>query len=788
MASSREGWCRFSLCGGNWLFRTLKKIVVTERLCPRFTSHSLERMNAKITTLSFVALAAAGVAFTQNGRGLEARFDQFDTNKDGVLSGTELDASPILRRLDLNGDGRITKQEALEALGKLQGLVKPADSSGSDPNNTGAVFRAMDKNADGKLSREELTNAEIFARLDIDKDGSVTREEAIKMIGEVIPEKWRKRREEVATGAATPAPALSPQEMPRRLKGSEHGVGRQVADLKLTDAKGGEVSLTASLKDHKALVIGMVNTTCPISAKLAPEMARIENEYGARGVGFLFVSPKDGDSDAELLKFAADQSLKSPFARDAKGEVVATLGATTTTEVFVLDASRTLIYRGAVNDQYGLGYAKEAPTESFLRSALDALLGGGKPSTVATTAPGCALDVPAKSEPQTAATSLTWHREISRIMQSHCVECHHADGLAPFSLETYADVIEHAGMIKKQVTRGAMPPWFAARQPTEKESPWANDCSLSDRDKADLLAWLDSSRPEGNLKDAPVARKWANEWTIGKPDYVVQLPRPVSIKAEGTMPYQVVNVETELSEDKWVQGYEILPTDRKVVHHVIVSVHPKGARIRDREEGAGGYWAAYVPGNSKQIYPDGFARRLPAGSIVSFQIHYTPTGKATTDQLRMGLIFAKQTPRYAVETTSVPRRAINIPPGAANHVETEVRTIPFDMNAMAFLAHMHVRGRSFKYELIKPDGTAETLLDIPRYDFNWQLRYDLGQYRVLPKGSQLKITAVYDNSAANPANPDPAKFVKWGPQTQDEMMIGYIEHFVPVGSGKVASN
>ena len=745
-------------------------------------------MNARTTVLSIAALAAAGAAFTQNGRSLEARFDQFDTNKDGVLSGTELDASPILRRLDLNGDGNVTKTEALEAVGKLQGLLKPDNTSGGDTNTTGVVFRAMDKNGDGKLSREELNNPEIFAKLDIDKDGNVTREEAVKVIGEVIPEKWRKRREEIAPGAAAQAPAVSLQEMPRRLKGSEHGVGKLVADLKITDAKGAEVSLSGSLRGHKALVIGMVNTTCPISAKLAPEMARIENEYGAKGVGFLFVSPKDGDSDEDLLKFAAAQSLKSAFARDAMGEVVSELGATTTTEVFVLDASRTLVYRGAVNDQYGLGYSKEAPTESFLRSALDAMLSGVKPATVATTAPGCALDLPAKKETQTAATSLTWHREISRIMQSHCVECHHADGLAPFSLETYADVIEHAGMIKKQVTRGAMPPWFAARLPNEKESPWSNDCSLSDYDKAALLSWLDSSRPEGDAKDAPVARKWSSEWTIGKPDYIVQLPRPVSIKAEGTMPYQVVNVETELKEDKWVQGYELLPTDRKVVHHVIVSVHPKGARIREREEGAGGYWAAYVPGNAKQIYPDGFARRLPAGSVVSFQIHYTPSGKATSDQLRMGLIFARQIPRYAVETTGVPRRAISIPPGAANHVETEVRTIPFDMNAMAFLAHMHVRGKAFKYELIKPDGTTETLLDIPRYDFNWQLRYDLDQYRVLPKGSQIKITAVYDNSAANPANPDPAKLVKWGPQTQDEMMIGYIEHFVPVGSGKVASN
>jgi hypothetical protein len=211
-------------------------------------------------------------------------------------------------------------------------------------------------------------------------------------------------------------------------------------------------------------------------------------------------------------------------------------------------------------------------------------------------------------------------------------------------------------------------------------------------------------------------------------------------------------------------------------------VHAKGGKVRDRDEGSGGYWAAYVPGNASQVYPAGFARKLPAGSTVSFQIHYTPSGKATQDQLRMGLLFAKEPPRYIVETIGVPKRKLSIPPGEANHLETHLQTVPNDLNVMAYMAHMHVRGKTFKYELITADGT-ETLLDIPRYDFNWQLRYDLAKPKVLPRGSQLKISAHFDNSPANQANPDPTKTVKWGSQTYDEMMIGYIETFRPLDAG-----
>lgn len=640
-----------------------------------------------------------------------------------------------------------------------------------------AAFKLFDRDGNGALTREEARNAPWFDRGDENKDGQLTLDEAIRRLAALV-----ERRGIPATAVEAPVPDASLKEQPLVLKASEHGVGRMVPAVAMQDVTGKPVTPSA---ETKAVVIACFGASCPLSNKFAPELARLEKEYGARKVAFVFVSPVAGEQAEDVRKFATTHGLTSPVVSAAPAELAGALQPKTTTEVFVLDAARTLVYRGAVNDQYGLGYSKDAPTQNYLREALDAVLRGEAPVTAATTAPGCALDLPATvaSTPGTP----TYHREISRVVQAHCVECHRAGGIAPFALERYEDLVEHAGMIRKQLERGAMPPWFAAPEQSGAHAIFANDRSLPEADKAALLAWLKSDRPKGDAADAPLRRTFPEGWTIGKPDAVFQLPQPIAIKTEGTMPYQWKVVETSFAEDRWVQGYEILPTAREVVHHVIVKVHAKGSTVADRGEGAEGFFAAYVPGNSCRMLPDGFAKRLPAGSKISFQIHYTPNGKATQDQLKIGFIFAKTPPVNEVHVVAVAQPRLNIPPGAANHVETKEQVVPMNMNVTAYMAHLHVRGKAFKYELTTPDGKTETLLDIPRYDFNWQIQYDYAQPKFIPRGSTMKITAVFDNSAGNPANPDPTKTVRWGLQTYDEMMIGYIEHYTPLAGAKVAA-
>jgi thiol-disulfide isomerase/thioredoxin len=569
--------------------------------------------------------------------------------------------------------------------------------------------------------------------------------------------------------AAAPVPADPIKQAPRVLRPAEVGVGNFIPDVAFTDIAGKPGKLS-DFKTAKLTVIAFTNTTCPLCKKYTPSLARLEKEFAPQGVAFLFVNPTATDKP-DAAVFAGR------YVHDTDGKLTATLGATSTTEVFVLDATRTVLYRGAIDDQYGLGYALDAPRNRYLTMALTEALAGKAPVIAATEAPGCALEV---DRTKAVAVPLTYHARIERIVQNNCVECHRSGGVAPFSLETYDDVVANRGMIKQVVTRGTMPPWFAAPGPKGEHSRFVNDRSLTEADKTDLLTWLSGERPKGDPADAPLPRKYETGWLIGKPDAVFEIPKPISVKAEGIMPYQYVNVDTDYDEDKWVQALEVQPTAREVVHHVLIFAVPKGQRGIGGE--AMGFFAAYVPGCSPLVYADGYAKKLPKGSSLRFQIHYTPNGKATSDQTRLGIIFAKQPPKHEVQVVGIANPALLIPPGADNHPIKASLPVPFDAKILALFPHAHLRGKAAQYQLRTPDGQTTTLLDVPHYDFNWQLQYRFAEPVLAPKGSTLIYNAWYDNSAKNPANPDPKKTVRWGEQTYDEMHLGYVEYTTESGN------
>ena len=557
---------------------------------------------------------------------------------------------------------------------------------------------------------------------------------------------------------------------------SDLGVGRMIADQTLKDLAGRQHRFS-ELARGQGLVIAMSSATCPISKRYFPSLRALEKNLAEQGLSLLVVNAMAGEKGEEIQLQLSEAGLSAPYLHDRDGALAKSLGARTTAEVFLLDRRLTLRYRGALDDQYGVDYSRETPTRRYLFAAITEMLASRPISASATSAPGCELDFKPSVGP---AVATTYHRDVARILQQNCVRCHHDDGIAPFPLDELGSVKDHAKAIKRVLVEGTMPPWFAAPPKDGGPSPFANDCSLGRKDKADLIAWIDSKdRPLGDPAEAPVPLKFAGEWTIGQPDAIIPLSKAYVIKASGVMPYQTDVVTTTFPEDKWVKAYEIIPSARDVVHHVIVMVHPPGAKLASG--GAENYWAIYVPGNSARVFDDGIARKLPAGARISFQIHYTPSGKIVEERMRLGLIFAKEAPRLEMRTVGVANHKLSIPPNASGHVETKTQRVPFDLTVTNLLAHMHVRGKAFKYELIHPDGREELLLDIPHYDFNWQLRYDFKQPRVLPRDSSLRLTAVYDNSVGNRANPDPSKTVNWGQQTYDEMMIGYLEYVVPAG-------
>ncbi len=721
---------------------------------------------ASLPLLTLLILAATAPAQRSTA---DAVFQRADRNGDGKVTPDELPNGATFARFDLDKDGIITPEEGRKVLDSTE----VAEAVATDPAGGELVFKYLDKNADGVLTADELPKqAQRVKALDRDKDGRITRAEAVQTLA---------RFRQLFTGipgAVESAPMPAAATGPRVVKAGDLGVGRQWPDLHAA-TRDGQAHRLSDWQSKKGVVVAMTSAACPVSKRYAPALARLEKELLAKGLALLLVNPMESESAEVIDAFVREHGFTAPVLHDKDKAFAAAIHARTTTEIFLLDPTRTLLYRGALDDQYGLNYNLDAPRETYLLDAVAALLAGTRPRIAATEAPGCELDLPAaKSAP---LTEVTYHRDVARILQQHCVECHHDGGIAPFALDDLAEVKDRAKTIKRVVEQRQMPPWFAAPVAEGAENPWANDCSLSTRDKTDLLAWIDSpNRPLGDAKDAPAPRTFSSEWSIGTPDLVVQIPRPIAIKAEGFMPYQFATAQTTLSEDKWVAAYEVQPSVRAAVHHVIIQVHEKGAKVRDRDEGSGGFFAAYVPGNGRRIYEPGFARKLPAGATVSFQIHYTPFGRAVEEQVRIGLVFAKAPPRFEVRTLTVADHQLAIQPGAADHVESTERPVPFDVHVLGYMAHMHVRGKSFRYDLTHADGRRETLLEIPRYDFNWQLRYEYKEPKVIPRGSRLKVTATYDNSTANKANPDPTKLVKWGPQTYDEMMIGYIEYFVPI--------
>jgi len=395
----------------------------------------------------------------------------------------------------------------------------------------------------------------------------------------------------------------------------------------------------------------------------------------------------------------------------------------------------------------------------------------------------------------TASEGVTFYKDVLPILQNRCQECHRAGEVAPMSFMTYSEARPWAKAIKTAVITKKMPPWFADAH----YGQFSNDRSLSEAELNTLVAWVDGGAKEGDAKDAPKPKQFAEGWSIGQPDQVFTMPQAIDIPASGVIDYTYVVIPTNFTEDHWVQAAEARAGARRTMHHIIAFIRPAGSHwLKDAQPGVpyiprknaqgqasiedsvpGEMLVGWAPGLPPTELNPGEAKLLKARSDIVLQLHYTPNGKATSDISKVGLIYAKQPPQRRVMTLNALNVFLKIPPGAPNQEIHSQLTLHEDVNLVSLMPHMHLRGKDFEFRAVYPTGETQTLLQVPRYDFNWQLSYVEAKELPLPKNTRIECTAHYDNSPNNPHNPDPTKEVRWGDQTFEEMMIGFFDVSFP---------
>lgn len=386
-----------------------------------------------------------------------------------------------------------------------------------------------------------------------------------------------------------------------------------------------------------------------------------------------------------------------------------------------------------------------------------------------------AIGVSASGPSKTAAT---FTKDVAPILYSKCIECHRTGEIAPMALLSYKDVRPWAKSIRQRVADRSMPPWSA----DPHYGKFSNDPSLSQKEIDTIVSWVDAGAPKGDDKDLPEPPALPVGWTIGKPDVVLSMQEEYTVPADGTVPYLYFSIPTGFKEDKWIQALEIKPGSRGVVHHVIAFSQEGGAPVGRRGDGGGetqrgrGQLGGITPNKTGVVLAPGTARLIKAGSSIVFQMHYTTNGVETKDRTSIGLVFAKEPPNRTLVTGNALNARFVIPAGDPNYEVKSSTTMKEDVHLTSFMPHMHFRGKDFKYTAVYPDGRSEVLLNVPKYDFNWQLTYEPVKPIALPKGTRLDCVAHFDNSTNNKYNPDPTKEVRWGDQTWEEMMIGWFSY------------
>jgi len=545
--------------------------------------------------------------------------------------------------------------------------------------------------------------------------------------------------------------------------------GQVVDNFRLLDHSGKSHELYYS-SDMKAVVLMVHGNGCPIVRQAVPALREIREKYQSQGVEFLLLNSNLQDKRDDVAAESKEFNVDFPILLDEAQLIGEQLGVVRTSEVFVIDPKGwKLVYRGPMDDR--LSYEKQRPaSKHYLTDALDAVVAGKPVKVSKADGVGCLVNFPER-DLKTTHAQISYSKQIAPMLVEKCTACHQTGGVAPWAMTKYDVVKGFAPMIREVVRTQRMPPWHADPHYGE----WQNTRGLSDDQRKLLVHWIEAGAPRGTGPDPLTSVKPdTNEWKHGKPDLIVEVPA-YDIPATGVIEYQYPKVKNPLGRDVWITAVEIHPGAKQAIHHIIAQ-DPVVLNGQQRGGNGGGNLAGFAPGMSPIVYPADTGVLFPKDADFVFQMHYTPNGKAVTDHSKIGFYFreADNPPKYPLRLTALTDFRFQIPPGAKEYGTTVSRDITRDMLVYNFMPHSHLRGKSGTMSVVYPDGKQEILLNVPKYDFNWQTVYEYKEPKKIPAGSKLVWNFNWDNSTQNPGNPDPTKSVKWGDQTFEEMGIGFV--------------
>lgn len=522
-------------------------------------------------------------------------------------------------------------------------------------------------------------------------------------------------------------------------------------------------------------VFVFLSTVCPLAKRYTGRLNRLHEAYADRGVRMFAVFPNADETDESIRAYLEAVQFEFPSVRDVSGYLAKRLGATMTPQAFLIDQSSVLRYRGAIDDHR----YEDRIKERHLVKAIDALLAGEPIDAPAVDAIGCTIHQDSEAD----EGEVTYTEHIARILQDNCQSCHRPNQVAPFPITNYAEAKRWKTEIKEYTHARLMPPW--------KASPgfahYKNDISLTQAEIDLIASWVDHGAPQGDPQLMPPAPRFHDTWAYGEPDLIIEMPEEYVVGPEGEDDYRHFVIPHEALQHRFVEALDVRPGNRNVVHHVIAYVDKTGkARELDAEDPGPGYTrfggvgfkaasviGGWAPGSLPIKTPRGTGRWLPKKCDVVLQVHYYRTGVEERDKTKIGIYFSKDPHPVPVRGNLVINRDFTIKAGEREEIYAE-RTLKEDAYLFSVTPHMHLIGETMEVKAHRPDGAVVNMVKIDDWDFNWQTTYHFKTLQLLPKGTVVKLTAEFDNTAENPNNPNrELKDIRWGEKTTDEMCIAF---------------